>query len=63
MYMLTTLLLQAAPEAQAPGAGGSGAFWIMIFAMFANPDATTAAALIAPRCCRFMRRNSSRTDI
>ena len=33
--MITTILLQAAPQAQAPGAGGSGAFWIMIIAMFA----------------------------
>ena len=35
MYMITTILLQAAQQAQAPGAGGSGAFWIMIIAMFA----------------------------
>ena len=33
MITLVTLL-QAAPQAQAPGAGG-GAFWIMIIAMFA----------------------------
>ena len=33
MITLATLL-QAAPQAQAPGAGG-GAFWIMIIAMFA----------------------------
>ncbi len=35
MITVATLLLQAAPQAQAPGAGGSGAFWIMIIAMFA----------------------------
>ena len=34
MITLATLL-QAAPQAQAPGAGGSSAFWIMIIAMFA----------------------------
>ena len=32
--MITTILLQAAQQAQAPGTGGSSAFLIMIIAMF-----------------------------
>ena len=37
MMNLITILLQAAPAApaNAPAAGGQGAFWIMIIAMFA----------------------------
>lgn len=34
MNILTIALLQAAPAGQAPAAGGGGAFWIMIIAMF-----------------------------